>query len=183
MSVPPSSGPAPPPALLLAVLSALSRLPGRGDELAIVRRGGEWVVGLCPERVVTASGSDGLAVLDQLRDGWGAGFLSYELGRSVERVTRRRPDDLGLPDLALARFDCRLVVGPGGVRIEGEGAARRRLEAPARRIGTAAPPGQGGAGLGPWSSSLSRAEYEAGVRAAGELGQAGGGDQVHPRPP
>jgi para-aminobenzoate synthetase component I len=165
----------------LPVRSALALLDDGDCELAVVRRGGDWVVGVDPEAVVTASGADGLAVLDQLSPGWWAGFLSYELGRAVERVTRRRPDDLGLPDVALARFESRLVVGPGatGVRVEGDGATRARLEAAARQLATAAPAEWPAPGLGPWSSSLSREAFEAGVRAVVELVRAGECYQVN----
>jgi hypothetical protein len=114
--------------LLLAVLAALPQ----DADLAVVRREGpghpgtarnpgQWVVGIAPDARVAASGPDALGWLDKLGGGWWAGWLSYELGRAVERVERRRPDDLGFPDLDLARFDARLVVGPAGVRLEGDG--------------------------------------------------------------
>ncbi|HEU5447484.1 MAG TPA: hypothetical protein VFW57_00570, partial [Acidimicrobiia bacterium] len=87
---------------LLAVLAALPR----DADLAVVRRDGrQWVVGVAPDARIEASGAEALGRLDRLDGGWWAGWLSYDLGRAVERVERRRPDDLGLPDLALARFD------------------------------------------------------------------------------
>jgi para-aminobenzoate synthetase component 1 len=161
------------------VLSALSRLQDEEAGLAVVRREDEWVLGVCPERVVTASGPAALAALEQLREGWWSGFLAYGLGRSVERVVERRPDDLGLPDLALARFDCRLVVSAGGLRIEGDGATRRFFEALIRRMGAGATLGRSGPGLGPWVSSVSREEYEAGVRVIVALVEAGECYQVN----
>ena len=53
--------------------------------------------------------------------------MAYDLGRAVERVERRRADDLGLADVSLARFDARLVVGPAGLRLEGDGPTRPLL--------------------------------------------------------
>ena len=125
---------------LLAVLAALPR----DADLAVVRRErsgprgagrrpGEWVVGIAPDARVEASGGDALGWLDRLGGGWWAGWLTYDLGRAVERVDRRRPDDLGLPDLSLARFDTRLVVGPVGLRLEGDGPTRPLLSAAVRR--------------------------------------------------
>jgi len=109
--------------VLLAVLDAL---PGDAD-LAVVRREpGEWLVGVAPDARVEASGAEALDRLDRLDGGWWAGWLTYDLGRAVERVERRRPDDLGLPDVSLARFDARLVVGPSGLRLEGDGPTRAR---------------------------------------------------------
>jgi hypothetical protein len=131
---------------LLAVLAALPR----DADLAVVRREppgaagaarrpGEWVVGVAPDARVEASGGDALAWLDRLSGGWWAGWLAYDLGRAVERVERRRPDDLGLPDLSLARFDTRLVVGPVGLRLEGDGPTRPMLSAAVRRARVAPP--------------------------------------------
>ena len=62
--------------------------------------------------------------LASLTPGWWAGYLSYDLGRAVERVHPRLADDLGLPDLRLARYDARAVSGPGGRRIEGRPGGR-----------------------------------------------------------
>ncbi len=52
-----------------------------------------------------ADGVDAFGVLDQIDGGWWAGFLSYDLGRAVERVPSLTPPDPVLPDLLLARFD------------------------------------------------------------------------------
>lgn len=146
----------------------LAALPPNAD-LAVVRRGSEWVVGLGPKRVVRASGMEALDALDRLGGGWWAGFLAYDLGRAVERVTTRLRDDLGLPDVLLARFATRIVVGAGGgVRVEGSG----RVPV-GRRREVAAPD------LGPWSTSLSREAYEAGVRAVVALIEAGDCYQVN----
>ena len=176
--------------VLLAVLDAL---PGDAD-LAVVRREpGEWLVGVAPDARVEASGAEALDRLDRLDGGWWAGWLTYDLGRAVERVERRRPDDLGLPDVSLARFDARLVVGPSGLRLEGDGPTRalladaaraarggpppERRAAPGRRPGARAVPG--GAVPAPFTSSLDRDGYEAGVRAVVDLVRAGDCYQVN----
>jgi para-aminobenzoate synthetase component 1 len=168
--------------LLLAVLGALPR----DTDLAVVRReragSGEWVVAVAPDGWVQASGPEGLDRLDRLGGGWWAGWLSYELGRAVERVERRRPDDLGLPDLCLARFDARLVVGPAGMRLEGDGPTRHLLAAAARVARSAGGPPERfwrRLGLVPFSSSLDRAAFEAGVREIVELVRAGECYQVN----
>jgi len=182
---------APSPAdALLAVLAALPR----DAELAVVRREraegrgagrrpGEWVVGVAPDARVEASGGDALGWLDRLAGGWWAGWLTYDLGRAVERVDRRRPDDLGLPDISLARFDTRLVVGPVGLRLEGDGPTRPLLSAAVRRARAAGGPPTGpvpaGLGLAPFVSSLDRAGFEAGVREIVDLVRAGQCYQVN----
>jgi para-aminobenzoate synthetase component 1 len=173
--------------LLLAVLGALPR----DADAAVVRRDpGEWVVGVVPDARVEASGPDALECLDRLGGGWWAGWLAYDLGRAVERVERRRPDDLGLPDVSLARFDTRLAVGPAGLRLEGDGPTRPLLAAAARRAVASGGPGRsgagrpgglgaGGVGQAPFTSSLDRAGFEAGVRAVIDLVRAGECYQVN----
>ncbi|HEV7862745.1 MAG TPA: anthranilate synthase component I family protein [Acidimicrobiia bacterium] len=167
--------------LLLAVLGALPR----DADMAVVRRegpgAGQWVVGIAPDAQVEASGADALDRLDRLGGGWWAGWLAYDLGRAVERVQRRRPDDLGLPDVSLARFDARLVIGPAGLRLEGDGPTRTLLSAAARqaRSGGLVRPSAPGAGLAPFTSSLDRAGFEAGVREVVDLVRAGECYQVN----
>jgi para-aminobenzoate synthetase component I len=174
---------------LLAVLAALPR----DADLAVVRRerpgaagsrrAGEWVVGVAPDARVEASGAGALGWLDRLDGGWWAGWLAYELGRAVERVERRRPDDLGLPDISLARFDTRLVVGPVGLRLEGDGPTRTLLSAAVRRARAAGGPPAASTGprlgLAPFASGLDRAAFEAGVREIVELVRAGQCYQVN----
>ena len=159
---------------LIAILSVLPP----GADVVVVRDGADWVVGVDPDEIITGTGETALTVLDRIQSGWWAGFLAYDLGRAVERVVPRHPDDLGLPDLAMARFGARLVVGFRGVRVEGGGRARTALEALARRARegcwSPAPPH-----LGPWSSNLSREAYEAGVRAVVALIEAGECYQVN----
>jgi len=167
--------------LLLAVLGALPR----DADVAVVRREpGQWVIGATPDAWVEASGDDALDQLDRLADagGWWAGWLAYDLGRAVERVERRRPDDLGLPDVSLARFDARLVIGPAGLRLEGDGASRRLLASVARQVRAAGSPPDPRIGeerLAPFTSSLDRAGFEAGVREIIELVRAGECYQVN----
>ena len=182
--------------VLLAVLGAL---PGDADVVVVRRespaaapagraglgRSGEWVVGVAPDARVEASGAEGLAHLDHLDDGggWWAGWFTYELGRAVERVNRRRSDDLDTPDVCLGRFDARLVVGPGGLRLEGDGPTRPLLAAAARRArvqgGPPLPPAAGGVRRAPFISSLDRPAFEAGVEAIVELIRAGQCYQVN----
>ena len=144
------------------------------DDLAVVRRGDEWVVGLSPVEVVSASGPAALAALDDLTPGWWAGWLSYDLGRSVERITPRLADDPGLADVTLVRFAGRLVLGPDGIRTEGH--PRDGWEGIAEAGETFRPVGLGDA---PWTSSLSAAEYRAGVDSLIALIEAGECYQVN----
>jgi len=181
---------APSPAdALLAVLAALPR----DADLAVVRRErrraagaargqGEWVIGVAPDARVEASGTDAPAWLDRLGAGWWAGWLAYDLGRAVERVERRSPSDLDLPDISLARFDTRLVVGPVGLRLEGDGPSRPLLTAAVRRARAAGGPplhSPAGLGLAPFVSSLDRAGFEAGVTEIIDLIRAGQCYQVN----
>ncbi|MDQ1498253.1 MAG: para-aminobenzoate synthetase component [Actinomycetota bacterium] len=168
--------------LLLAVLGALPR----DADVAVVRREpGQWVVGVDPEARLEASGAEALDRLDRLGGGWWAGWLAYDLGRSVERVERRRPDPClpdasWLPDVSLARFDARLVVDARGVRLEGDGPTRAVLAAAAREAGAeAAGSGIATVGLAPFRSSLDRGEFEARVEEIVELVRAGECYQVN----
>lgn len=116
--------------------------------------------------------------------GGAVGFLSYDLGRQVERIAARAPDDLEIPDLYLHFHDVvlaidhtsgetALVVGaPDGREAAALGKARRWAQALKR----ARPldPAPAAAGLGPISSSLSRSAYLAGVERA--LAYIGAGD-------
>ncbi|MCA1843441.1 MAG: hypothetical protein LC792_09705, partial [Actinobacteria bacterium] len=168
--------------VLLAVLAAL---PADADVAVVRRDPGQWVVGVDPDARLAASGVEALDRLDGLdaAGGWWAGWLAYDLGGAVERVERRTPSDLGLADVSLARFDARLVVGPSGVRIEGDGPARPLLGAAVRRArsGGGGPSGDAVAAssVPPFTSSLDRPEFEDGVRAIVELVRAGECYQVN----
>ena len=164
--------------LLLAVLGALPR----DADVAVVRREpGQWVIGVAPDARLEASGSEALDLLDRLGEsgGWWAGWLAYDLGRAIERVVRRRPDDLGLPDVSLARFDARLVVGPTGLRVEGDGPTRGLLRAAAHQARAAGGLELSGVRLAPFLSSLDRGGFEARVREIVELVRAGQCYQVN----
>src|SRR5688572_23041978 len=76
-------------------LVLLESRPGFG------RLGRRSFIAVRPSRVATR----GLADLDQLDDGWWAGWLSYDLGRQIEAIPSLAEDDLGLPPLALGRYD------------------------------------------------------------------------------
>ncbi len=71
-----------------------------------MRDGERWLVGEHATEVIIASGTDAFDALDAMaRGGFWVGFVAYDLGRTIERVTPRAADDLGLPDLAFARFE------------------------------------------------------------------------------
>lgn len=159
------------------VQSVLASLP-RDADVVVVRDGPAWVIGIEPSRIVAASREDAFGALDRLGGGWWAGFLSFDLGRTVERVTARIAPEPGLPDLALARFDARLILTPEGMYVQGEGPTRPALEAIARRA-CAGPRPLRRPRLGPWKSNVSRKEFEAGVRTVVGLIEAGECYQVN----
>ena len=158
----------------------LAALPATVDA-AVVRDGSLFVVAAAPDAVRVQSGPDALEVLDRLPPGWWAGFLSYELGGAVERVTPRPRTDAAhyaeppLPDLILARFPARLVLDSASGRSElhGRGEARDVLAQAADvvRAGARAPASPA---LPRWSTSLDRAEFE--QRVATILEHIGAGD-------
>jgi para-aminobenzoate synthetase component I len=159
------------------ILSVLAALPSDAD-VVVVRDGPSWVIGVEPTRIVVARGEDAFVALDRLDGGWWAGFLAYDLGRAVERVASRTADGPGPPDLGLARFDARLILGPEGMRVDGEGSTRPVLEAVARRAFSGPRPLRRPR-LGPWESNVSREEFEAGVRTVVGLIEAGECYQVN----
>jgi para-aminobenzoate synthetase component I len=164
---------------LTALLAALAPRP-----ITVVRDREAWIVAVDPDAVVAADGAEAFTALDRAAgDGFWAGFLAYDLGRAVERIATRLPDDLDLPDLVLARHDARLVWMPGRVpHIVGDGATRPLLEQACRLAARdedealLAP-----AGFGPpaWRSSLSRSEHAERVAAIKELLAAGDCYQVN----
>lgn len=137
----------------------LGRLPD-GD-LAVVRDGSATLVGTRPEEVLIAEGEQVFDALASLREGWWAGFLSYDLGRSVERVPEIAPRTPLLPDLVLARFDARLrIEDDGHAHIEGTGPIRGKLEALLEGpIASLEPPS-----LRTWRSSLDQQRWADAVR-------------------
>ncbi len=140
------------------VCDLLARCPRRGD-LVVVRDGAALVIALEPTEVRRAGGREALALLDGLAEGWWAGFLAYDLGRAIERVPELTPVDPALPDLVLARFDARLVLGDDGPRIVGDGPSARRLE----QLLDAEQAGPAPVALRGWQSSLDRAAWTGAV--------------------
>jgi para-aminobenzoate synthetase component I len=139
------------------------------------RRGTSLVVAAEPAEVVAASGAAALDAVGHLTPGWWAGYVSYDLGRAVEPIAERRPAEPNLPDLLLARYEARAVLGPDGTRYEGERRARQRLE---RLVDSAVAP-RPAALEGRPTSSLDRAEYEDRVRTILALLEAGDCYQVN----
>ncbi|HSO95928.1 MAG TPA: anthranilate synthase component I family protein [Acidimicrobiia bacterium] len=133
------------------------------------------IVAAEPVEVVAASGSEALAALRSLTPGWWAGFIAFDIGRVIEPVATRLGDDDGLPDLLLARYDARAIVGKNGVRYAGTRRARQRLQHLVRVAPTPGPVDR----LGPSTSSLSAGSYQAGVREIIGLIEAGDCYQVN----
>ncbi|HYZ91879.1 MAG TPA: anthranilate synthase component I family protein [Actinomycetota bacterium] len=134
-----------------AVDDALARLPTDGN-IAVVRDGPDTVIGLQPVDAVRAMGANAFPAIDGLRDGWWAGYCSYDLGRAVERVPDSNAPIADLADLYFVRFDTRIRIdGAGNVVVEGSGA-----------LGAAQPPGEVRP-IRDWQSSLDRASWERAV--------------------
>jgi para-aminobenzoate synthetase component 1 len=159
--------------------AVLAQLPVQRG-CAVVRDGNRTIVCAAPQEVRVAHGRDAFTALDEAASrGFWAGFLAYDLGRAVERVRPRATDDLGLPDLALARFDARLVIPPEGEpEVHGGGPVSELLARAAWRarrsteqIGIAAAP--------PWTTSLDRDEHARAVERVLELLRAGECYQVN----
>jgi para-aminobenzoate synthetase component 1 len=154
------------PGAPLTAGAVLAHLPVSVDA-AVVRAGTRVVVAAQPDAVEVASSDDAFDVLDRLRPGWWAGFLTYELGAAVERVVPapRTGDAPRLPDLVLARFPARLVLDPasGRARVHGDGSAaallERAVEGACTQPRVPHPPA-----LRRWHSSLDRPTFEQRVR-------------------
>jgi para-aminobenzoate synthetase component I len=118
----------------------------------------------------------GLADLGQIGGGWWAGWLSYDLGRQVEALPALAEDDLGLPPLALGRFDAWLEFDHARrtVELHGDGSGERLVRA--LRAGALVPSHPALAG---WESSLPRERYERAVERAIEYIRAGDVFQVN----
>ncbi len=145
--------------------------------------GASTVVAAEPTEIVAADGVEALEALDRLDRGWWAGFVSFDLGHAIERITPRRPDGrpdgfadgTELPDLLLARYDARLVLEGDEARIEGTGPARARLE---RAVARAVEPGAP-VPLGAATSSLDESAWGDRVRSIIGLLEAGDCYQVN----
>jgi para-aminobenzoate synthetase component 1 len=156
-----------PPVDLVALLGALAPRP-----VTVVRDGDAYVVGVDPEAIVVASGDEVFPCLDAAaREGYWTGFVAYDVGRVVERMRERLDDDLGTPDVMLARYDARVVLEPGGAaRVVGDGAARESLvEAVARAAALGPLAAKPVAARHEWRSSLTRDEHAARVAAIEQL--------------
>ncbi len=104
----------------------------------------------------------GLTDLDRLGDGWWAGWLSYDLGRQIEDLPALAQDDVGLPPLALGRYEAWLEFDHERrtVELRGDGGevlvrALRDSESPPVHMP-----------LSSWASSLPRSRYERAVERA-----------------
>jgi para-aminobenzoate synthetase component 1 len=125
-----------------------------------------------PESVTT----EGLGALERA-DGWQTGWLSYDLGRAIERLPARARDQFGLPPLALGTYRCHLEFDHARreVHVRGDGdpghliaaLETARLDAPFHQP------------LRTWTSSHSRSAYEAAVRRAIDYIRAGDVFQVN----
>jgi para-aminobenzoate synthetase component I len=151
----------------MTAAALLARIPVAVDA-TVVRAGRRHIVAAEPDAVRVASGPRAFGVLDELPPGWWAGFLTYELGAAVERVTARPPADgacsPALPDLVMARFPARVELdsSSGRSEIRGRGRARdllaRAVESARAEPRVPAPPV-----LPNWRSSLDRDTFEGGV--------------------
>ncbi|MGZ8764279.1 MAG: anthranilate synthase component I family protein [Acidimicrobiia bacterium] len=156
------------------VLAALG-----GADAVAVRDGARTVVAADPIETVVASGDDALTALGRLTPGWWAGFLAYDLGRSIERVVPRTAPT-SHPDLVLARFDARLVLDPGGsVRIDGDPESEAAVRLRAAYASAPDIPRIKRPDLGRWWSSLDRDAFADRVRVIRELLVAGECYQVN----
>ena len=152
----------------------------------VVRDGPRTVVaagtlGSIHAQTATHRGFDALNAMDR---GWWAGFVSYDAGRSIERVVDRSESASAavttrrdaVPDIHFLRFATRAVVGADGrVAFHGDGAERRALERAFDAPATVPPVPQSA----PWSSSLDRLGYEQRVRAIQALIRSGECYQVN----
>jgi len=176
-----------------AVARLLPPLDGPRDGRVIVRDGQRTVVGVHPDAVITADGGKALDRLHRLGSsdadrGWWAGFLSYDIGRTVERVRPRAggfyAEWPGVPDVALGRFDARLLIDPGAspsVTVVGDGEGRGVLDEVAARLVDGDTPATSGAPLlsGQPTTSLDRPAFESAVRRIIGLLEAGECYQVN----
>jgi para-aminobenzoate synthetase component I len=148
-------------------LVLLESMPGFG------RLGTRSFLAARPAEVTT----DGFGALDRLDEGWWAGWLSYDLGREIERLPDLGRDDLGLPALALGRFEAWIEFDHERrtVAIRGDGDAAHLVRA-LQRAGDADP---AHAPIAEWRTSLPRPDYQAAVQRAIDYIRAGDVFQVN----
>jgi para-aminobenzoate synthetase component 1 len=148
-------------------LVLLESMPGYGS------LGRRSFLAVRPAEVAT----DGMRAVERLGNAWWAGWLSHDLGREIERLPVRAADDLGLPPLALGRYDAWLEWDHAAhtVHLRGDGDAEHLLRAlasaPAAPLRHEPPIA--------WESSLPRVRYEQTVRRAIEYIRAGDVFQVN----
>jgi para-aminobenzoate synthetase component 1 len=128
-----------------------------------------------PLRVETG-GLDGVDPADGLLK---AGWLSYDLGRDLERIPELAADDRRLPAMALGHYGAWIEFDRAAreLRLHGRGEAKAILQAGLENAGPAGParhvpPAE-------WRSSLPRPDYEQAVRDALDYIRAGDVFQVN----
>jgi para-aminobenzoate synthetase component 1 len=150
----------------------------------IMRDGTTTIVGFDPAVVRTARGAEAFDVLREVdAGGFWAGFCSYDLGRTIERVLPRRRDgddhDDAVPDVAFARYDARLeITDDGDIELIGDGPARSRLERAVRDAANCESEPEPRP-LESWTSSLDRSQHELACEKVLELLRAGECYQVN----
>jgi para-aminobenzoate synthetase component 1 len=151
--------------------SLLRQLPSARGR-AIVRAGSATVVGISPSVLRAASGADAFTVLHEIdTGGFWVGYCAYDLGRAIELVQPRTTDDLGIPDVAFARYDNRVVFHDDGrVEVFGDDIDFDAVHA------AAAP---SALRLGRFTSSLDRVDHAAACARILELLEAGECYQVN----
>ena len=159
---------------LMSLGPVLAALPA-SLPAAVVHDGDRTVIAVGAVDAVTG-GAAGLAALDRLHAGWWAGYVSYDAGRSVERVRSSTAPDPTVPDLNLIRFAARAEIHPDGTVVGfGSGAERRQLEAAlANPVPVVLPTISDR-----WTTSLEQIDYEQRVRTIHRLIRAGDCYQVN----
>jgi para-aminobenzoate synthetase component 1 len=160
---------------VVALLGALGSRP-----VTVVRDGNRVIVATEPDELRIASGEAAFALLDHApRGGFWAGYLSYDLGRAIERVPVLARDDVPVADAVLARHDARIVCAPGAPpRVVGDGRTRALLE-DAIRDAAAAPRLPPPVVRSCWHSSLDRGAHAQRVAVVHDLLDAGDCYQVN----
>ena len=174
---------------LIPPASVLRRLPSAGGR-AVVRVGDTTVVGSSPTVVRAASGPDAFDVLREVdAGGFWVGYCAYDLGRAIERVHTRTSDDLGIPDVAFARYDSRVVLHDDGrvdlvgddSSVAGHGIVSEAPEARSDQEGDIREAGvpSSRSSTNEWASSLDRIDHAAACARVQELLGAGECYQVN----
>jgi para-aminobenzoate synthetase component 1 len=111
-------------------------------------------------------------------DAWRAGWLSYDLGRQIEQIPAIARDDLGLPALALGRYEAYLEFDHlrREIRVRGEGESEHLLRALQTGRSVEVPDHWAPRA---WESSLPRSGYERAVREVVDYIRAGDVFQVN----